>query len=225
MSTERIEAALKAKPKPGEVGGPMVGYAEAQRVQQQVEPSEFVDAREEAEQKFSKASGKPIGEMTEQDFYRLPVVLNSRPQQAMTELHVVFKDPAYTGHWFNWKAKQPDRVAQAYMQGFTACTKDDVEACHIRTTDENGSLVYGDLVLMKIPKAILWGGYYKQNMDTAVSRVERAATKNPELERKSRDGAIQQERIGSIYEGSINTQTADADYRQVNGARELVYSE
>lgn len=212
--SNRVEEVLKAKPKPGEVGGEMVGYAEAMRQQEVHEAVKFVSTKDEATLEFERVSGKSIGELTEQDFYRLPVVLKARDTANMTELHVVFKDPSMTGHWFNWKSKQPDRVAQAHMQGFTACTKDDVEACHIKTSDENGSLVYGDLVLMKISKAQLWGGYYKKNMQSATQRVDMGGMKktSPDVP-------------GTSYENSTQAQTADTDYRQVNGARELVYAE
>lgn len=212
--SNRVEEVLAKKPKPGEVGGEMVGYAEAMRQQEVHEPVAEVFTKDEATLAFEKASGKPVGQMTEQDFYRLPVVLSSRNTQNMTELHVVFKDPSMTGHWFNWKAKQPDRVAQAFMQGFTACTHEDIDACHIKTTDSNGSLVYGDLVLMKIPKAQLWGGYYKKNMQSATQRVDMGGMK-----RTSPDAP------GTSYENSTQAQTSDADYRQASEARQLAYAE
>lgn len=224
MSTEAKRPKVGEEPKPGEVGGAMVGYAEAMRQQETHEPVEVHASKDEATKAFEKASGKKIGEMTEEDFYRLPIQLSAKNMQNMTELHVVFKDPSMTGRWFNYKTKTEDRVARAFMQGFTACTREDVEACHIKQTDENGALVYGDLVLLKIPKAVLWGGYYKRNMDTAVSRVERAAKKNPQFEK----GGLPEDGIarGPMFEGEFKSvQTADVDYRQADSARDLVYAE
>lgn len=177
MSTknDRIEQILK---KPGEVGGPLVGYAEATRAEREAaDPTpEVTDDIALATAEYEKASGKSIGEMTETDFIRIPIKLMARNRAAMTELNVIFRDPSMTGRWFNHKHKDGMRVQQAFMMGFTPCTKEDVELCHARSTDENGALVMGDLVLMKISKAQLWGGYYKDNADKAKARVNRAMT-------------------------------------------------
>lgn len=217
-SSPSIEKIINNK-KPGEVGGALVGYREAQRQQEKIDPVEEFTSVEAAEQEASRLSGKPISEMSEDDFQRLPVVLLAREMSPKTELHVAFKDPSMTGRWVNCGTKKEDRVAKFQMQGYTAATRDDVSMCHISTTDANGAIRYGDLVLMKIPKIKLWGGYYKQNMETAVSRVERAARKIP-VPGESLP-------IGASYEGTnlTSARTVDADYRKVDGARQLTYAE
>lgn len=217
MSTknEGVERILAAKP--GEVGGKMVGYAEAER-QQNPEPppaTEFSGV-DECVAAAEKHAGKSIGDMTEQEFYRLPVKLIARNTQGMTELNVVFKDPAMTGHWFNAKAKEGMRVQQGYMQGFTACTKDDVVICHSKATDENGAIVQGDLVLLKIPKMVLWSRY-KENQETAKARVNRAMH---DPNSASRPGDDSLPRSGEFFiTNQTQAQRVDSDE-----ARRVVYA-
>ena len=228
MSTknDKIESMLK---KPGDVGGQLVGYAEKTRAEREALDAAPEETSDEAlaTAEFETASGKSIGEMTESDFQRIPVKLMARNRAAMTELNVIFKDPSMTGHWFHRHHKQGQRVTQAYMQGFTACTKDDVEFAHSKTTDDNGSLVMGDLVLMKISKAALWGGMYKDNVDKAKGRVNkvmtdpRAAnyqTKNPYL---ATDGST----VGDGRNPTYVSNLTRADHVDADAARKLVYQD
>ena len=220
MSTKdtRLENVLAAK-KPGEVGGPLVGYAEATRAEREAADvcPEVTDDAALATAEYEKRSGKSIGDMTEADFMRIPIKLMARNKAAMTELNVIFKDPAMTGRWFNHKHKDGMRVQQAFMMGFTPCTKDDVELCHARSTDENGSLVMGDLVLMKISKAMLWGGYYKDNVDKAKARVNKAMN-DPSAARLPNAEAPQ----GEYFVPQNITRASHVD---VDAARNLVYQD
>jgi hypothetical protein len=217
----RIEAALKAKsaPKAGEPGAPMMGYAEVERLNNpDPGPAEEISAMDDAVDEVEKLSGKPIGELTEAEFMRIPVKLAVVNKYSNTDLHVVFKDPAMTGCWINFKHEHGNRVTRAYNQGFTACTKQDVDACSARATDENGSLVSGDLVLLKIPKIILWS-MRKQNQETAKARVNkayqdpRAAALRGDSDAVSRPGA-------EFFIPDI----ASAQHVDANEARKLVYS-
>lgn len=223
MSTKdpRIEAALKANaaPRAGEPGSPMVGYAEQERLNNpDPGPAQEVTAMSDAVRQIEEISGKSIGELTEDEFMRIPVKLAVVNKYSNTDLHVVFKDQAMTGCWVNFKHEHGNRVTRAYNQGFTACTKEDVELCSARSTDENGSLVSGDLVLLKIPKIMLWS-FRKQHVETAKARVNRAyqdpkaASLNGDSDAVSRPGA-------EFFIPDI----ASAQHVDANEARKLVYS-
>lgn len=163
------------QPLPGQPGGPLVGYAEAQRVLNPApSPSHVVQDVRVAEDEFEKRSGKTVEEMTEGDFARVGVTFKSKDLTLMTDLHVVLKDKSMVPRWFNYKNGMGRSVSQAYMRGFRPVTKDDVEFCHARQSDENGALLMGDLACLMIPKVLLWGGIYKQNSETAKARVNRA---------------------------------------------------
>lgn len=219
MSTknDRIEQMLK---KPGEVGGPLVGYAEQTRAAREAADlaPDVTDDAALATAEFEKQSGKSIGDMTEADFMRIPVKLKARNTAAMTELNVIFKDPSMTGRWFNHKHKDGMRVQQAFMMGFTPCTKEDVDLCHARSTDENGSLVMGDLVLMKISKAMLWGGYYKDNVDKAKARVNKAMN-------DPRAAALPGQESASGQDFYIPQNITRAAHVDADAARTLVYQD
>jgi len=165
---------MSTNPLPGEVGGPIVGYAEAERVKEEAtkKPTAAFSSLDAVQQELEKQAGKPFAEITEAEFYRMPVKLKAQNLAGGVELTVKFKDPAMTGHWFNHKNGNGKRVTEAIYQGFTPCTKEDVEAWHSKVTDDTGALVYGDLVLMKIPKVVLWSRQ-KDHQDTAKARVNR----------------------------------------------------
>jgi hypothetical protein len=221
MSTKnlRIEEVLDSAPKPGDVGAPMASYAEIHKAQNpEPAPARAVSEVDEALAEVTRLSGKSIGDLTQDEFDRIPIKLSARTTQGMTELSVIFKDPSMTGHWFNRKAKEGLRVQQAYMQGFTACTKADVEMCHATTSDENGSLVQGDLVLLKIPKIVLWSRQ-KDYQETAKARVNRAMN-DPRAAARPGDGPGQLPR-GADY---FIPDTAQASRVDANEARKLVYS-
>lgn len=224
---DRIETMLK---KPGEVGGQLVGYAEKTRAEREALEAAPEETNDEAlaTAEFEKASGKPVSEMTEADFYRIPVKLMARNRAAMTELNVVFKDPNMTGHWFNVKHKDGMRVSQAYMQGFTACTKEDVEFSHSKTTDENGSLVMGDLVLLKISKAAKWGGMYKDNIDKAKGRVNKMMTDPRSANYQSQKNPYLATDGSTVGDGGAQTYVSNltrADHVDADAARKLVYQD
>jgi len=165
------------QPLPGTPGGKLVGYAEAQRVQNpEPPPSHVVADLQKAEDEFEQRSGKPVEEMSEADFYRTGVTFRSRDLTLMTELHVVLKDKSMAPRWFNHLHGKGRSVQQAYMRGFRPVTKEDVEFCHAKQADDNGALVIGDLVCLMAPKVLVYGGYYKDNAEKAKARVNRAMT-------------------------------------------------
>lgn len=165
-------ADVVAEPLPGTPGGKMVGYAEAERAANpDPGPSAFLDSQADAVFQFERGSGKSIGEMTEADFYKVPVKLIARDTILSTELTVQLKDPTMVPHWFNAKAQNGASAQRALYRGYTPCTKEDIEFCHATATDSNGALVMGDLVLMKIPKVVQFGQFYKDNAEKAKYRV------------------------------------------------------
>jgi hypothetical protein len=110
---------------------------------------------------------KPIEQMTEEDFYTLPVSLaDSMPGRVPQNLTVKFKDPQWAGYWFNKKAGGGARVSQARALGYVPATMDDVEAINAGLDDTNGAVEQHDLVLMKIHKAKLFLKY-KEWIDKA----------------------------------------------------------
>lgn len=223
MSTKdpRIEAQLKANaaPKAGEPGSPIVGYAEQERLNNpDPGPAQEFSALDEAVRQVQELSGKPMGELTEEEFMRIPVKLAIANKYANTELHVVFKDDTMTGAWINRLHNKGQLVNRAFNAGFSACTQEDVLICSTNTTDERGSLVSGDLVLLKIPKIILWSRR-KQEQETAKARVNRAyqdpkaASLNGDSDAISRPGA-------EFFIPDI----ASAQHVDAQEARKLVYS-
>ncbi len=103
---------------------------------------------------------KPIEKMTEQDFYNIPVSLaDLAPGRLPQNLTVVFRDPQWAGHWFNRKARDGQRVNEARSLGFVPAQRDDCEMVSHSLNDEDGGIVDGDLVLMKIHKAKLYRKY------------------------------------------------------------------
>jgi hypothetical protein len=216
-SLKKIAAEANA-PLPGTPGGKLVGYAEAQRLQNpEPPPSHVITDTELAESEFERAAGKPVEEMTEQDFYKTGITFRAKDLTLMTDLHVVLKDKSMEPRWFNYKAGNGRSVQQGYMRGFRAVTKEDTEFTHAKTTDENGALVMGDLVCLMIPKVILFGGYYKDSMEKAKARVNRAMTAqgaNKNLQESGQPGFS-----GDYYVPDI----AQATRADASEARRLVY--
>lgn len=110
---------------------------------------------------------KPIGDMSEEDFYRLPISLSDATAGRLPQtLTVKFRDPQWAGHWFNRKAQDGRRVSEAKALGYTPATRDDCEWVSHSLNDDDGAIIDNDLVLMKIHKAQLFL-QYKGWMDTA----------------------------------------------------------
>lgn len=171
-------AAPNETPKPGTPGGKIISEAERER---QANPDPGPASETPDEKVFvaeaEKLAGKPIAQFTEADYIRLPIKLIAKNQTVSTELSVELKDPMMACRWINFKTKGGQRVEQARFRGFIPCTKDDVAACHATATDSTGALTMGDLVLMKISKARLFSGYYKDNADKARYRVSQQMSK------------------------------------------------
>jgi hypothetical protein len=110
---------------------------------------------------------KPYEQMSEQDYYNLPVTLYDQlPGRIPQNLTVTFKDPQWGGHWFNKSAKDARRIAEARSLGFVPAKLSDLQNYHIELTDQDGAVEQGDLVLMKCHKALLYLRY-KESMDKA----------------------------------------------------------
>lgn len=103
---------------------------------------------------------KPIEEMSEQDFYQLPIsmvdVQVNRMQQNLT---VTFKDPQWAGYWFNRKAGDGRRVGEGLALGFVPAKIEDLSVYPKHLNDKDGAVEQHDVVLMKIHKAKLYGRY------------------------------------------------------------------
>lgn len=110
---------------------------------------------------------KPIDQMSEEDFYSLPInpagTMAGRLPQTLT---VKFNDPQWAGHWFNRKAGEGRRVSEAKALGYIPAMREDCEWVAHSLNDEDGAIIDNDLVLMKIHKAKLYL-QYKQWMDIA----------------------------------------------------------
>jgi hypothetical protein len=111
---------------------------------------------------------KPVEQMKEQDYYDLPITLyDNQPGRIPQNLAVVFKDPQWAGHWFNKRAKEGLRVAEARSLGFQPAKKEDLDKYYLELNDKDGAIEQGDLVLMKTSKVNLYMRY-KQSMDKAL---------------------------------------------------------
>jgi len=110
---------------------------------------------------------KPLEQMSEQDFYNLPVSLyDSMPGRLPQNLTVKFKDPQWAGYWFNKKAGDGARVGVARALGYQPAHIEDIEAMGAGLDDKDGAVEQHDLVLMKIHKAKLYLKY-KEWIDKA----------------------------------------------------------
>jgi hypothetical protein len=110
---------------------------------------------------------KPIEQMSEQDFYNLPVSLyDSMPGRLPQNLSVKFKDPQWAGYWFNKKAGSGARVSTARSLGYLPAVQDDIELMVAGLDATDGAIEQHDLVLMKIHKAKLFLKY-KEWIDKA----------------------------------------------------------
>src|ERR1700690_3312281 len=100
---------------------------------------------------------KKIEEMTEQDFFDMPITMSDPMIGRMPQdLSVKFHDPQWAGYWFNKKAKDGQRVGVARALGFVPAKIEDLEWYAPHLNDKDGALENYDLVLMKIHKAKLF---------------------------------------------------------------------
>ena len=114
----------------------------------------------EMEDKSIVVLPKPLEEMGEQDFYKLPITIyDQQPGRMPQNLTVVFKDPQWAGHWFNKKAGKGARVGVARSLGFLPAKVQDLESYFAGLNDQDGALEDNDLILMKIHKAKLYIKY------------------------------------------------------------------
>lgn len=110
---------------------------------------------------------KPLEQMSEEDFYSLPISMaSSMPGRIPQNLTVKFKDPQWAGHWFNRKAQDGRRISEARALGFVPAKREDCEWIAHSLNDEDGAVMDNDLILMKIYKAKLFM-QYKSWMDLA----------------------------------------------------------
>ena len=121
---------------------------------------------------------KPVEQMSEQDFYNLPItsigpVTGRIPQN----LNVKFKDPQWAGYWFNRSAKDGMRIGVARSLGFVPAKLDDIEKMGAALLDQNGAVEQNDLVLMKVHKAKLYMRY-KEAIDAAKQQGSIGGYKN-----------------------------------------------
>jgi hypothetical protein len=110
---------------------------------------------------------KPIEQMTEQDFYDLPIsAYDAQAGRLPQNLTVEFHDPQLAGYWVNWQHKNGGRVNDARARGFVPAKKEDLKFIQAGLDDDEGCVKQNDLILMKISKAKLFMRY-KEAMDIA----------------------------------------------------------
>jgi hypothetical protein len=137
-------------------------------------PNAFVTSSGHTMYKYEGIDGnqiitpKPIEEMSEQDFYDLPMGLtNTEPGRLPQNLTVTFRDPQWAGYWFNSKGQGGARIAIARALGFVPAKIEDLRDWHFTCNDKDGAVTQEpDLVLMKIHKAKMFGKY-KEWIDLA----------------------------------------------------------
>jgi len=112
---------------------------------------------------------KPIEEMTEQDFYDLPIsAYDAQAGRIPNNLTVEFHDPQIAGYWVNCHYNNGMRVVDARTRGFVPAKREDLKFVCTGLDDTDGAVKQagGDLILMKISKAKLFMRY-KEFMDIA----------------------------------------------------------
>src|ERR1700735_709400 len=71
---------------------------------------------------------KLLAEMTEEDFYALPIsLLDGQAGRIPQTLTVKFRDPQWAGHWFQRKTQDGRRVSEARSMGYVPAKKEDCE--------------------------------------------------------------------------------------------------
>lgn len=92
-------------------------------------------------------------------------------------LTVKFRDPQWAGHWANRKAQDGKSIRRLQSLGFLTATKEDCEWVPQGLNTEDGGIVDGDLVLMKIHKMKLFMGFLKGYFDEAMQKGGKAGYK------------------------------------------------
>lgn len=135
---------------------------------------------------------------------KLPNFLDVRP-----------KDPIYVLYWGNRKYDGEDgnRLEKLLSIGFMKATVDDIDSpLSDRMQIDGAAIVSGDLILLKINKAILWG-IYKANLLKANKihtkqnvHKEALAAGQKELRSQLRQAGV----APSLYEGKLGMYIPDA---------------
>jgi len=134
---------------------------------------------------------------------QLPNFLDVRP-----------KDPIYVLYWGNRKYDGEDgnRLEKLKSIGFVnACTEDIDSPLSDRMNIDNGAIVSGDLILLKINKAILWG-IYKANLQKANRIHTKKNVHREALEAGKKELRSQLRSAGvspSLYEGKLGMYIPD----------------
>lgn len=115
---------------------------------------------------------KKLEELTFEDMAESNFSLyDNAPNRLPQNLTIEFKDPQWAGHWFNRKSRDGYRVDRAMNQlgGWQPAKRSDLKYCLKGLKDTDGAVEDGDLVLLKIPKWILFA-QCKEWMDEARRR-------------------------------------------------------
>jgi|SRR5579864_34693 len=100
---------------------------------------------------------KRLEELTDQEVYDSGISLyDNAPNRLPENLVVEGKDPQWAFHWFNKSAKEGWRVSRALDMGWQPAKKEDLKYYMKRLNDKDGAVEQHDLILMKIPKHILY---------------------------------------------------------------------
>ena len=115
---------------------------------------------------------KKLEELTFEDMAESNFSLyENTPNRLPQNLTIEFKDPQWAGHWFNRKSRDGYRVDRAVNQlgGWQPAKRSDLKYSLKGLKDTDGAVEDGDLVLLKIPKWILFA-QCKEWMDEARKR-------------------------------------------------------
>ncbi len=113
---------------------------------------------------------KKIEEMSDEEFLQVGSTLyDPTANRIPLNLTVKFRDKHIAGHWANRKAQDGKSVRRLQSMGFEVAKKEDCEWLPQGLNAEDGAVIDGDLVLMKIHKMKLIGGflasYYREALE------------------------------------------------------------
>ena len=154
---------------------------------------------------FSIRAGKvPVSQIPPQDlddFMAESIV--ARPLRLPTMLDVRSKDPNYRLRWV-FKGKDGMRYNDMLAAGFVKATPEDVVGLNSDVMVKAEGITYNDVILMKIPTAILFG-WYKHNALRSMRTVSR---KGAHAVAKQQSDVMIRQGINSEYSNSSDTVSA-----------------
>lgn len=111
-----------------------------------------------------------IEDLSEDDILR-SASIQAKPLSMVTSLDIKVKRKEYYYRWINRFSQGAQRYGQAKAMGYVNATIEDVEVSE--TALQDGCIIVGDLILMKMPKAEAYGAM-KANMEKAIRATSKA---------------------------------------------------